>query len=142
MEQSMKQSILLKMTGIGQMTKREYLRSLGFRVGERGRFTDEQKTAIAAFGGVFDDDIKPLKLNKLKIDKPVKVPTRLPEQRRQREARQLSGYTKEGYKVGFVMCAACNEHMIWCGCDKVAAPSIVVRSDDSLVKVLTTNYQV
>ena len=124
------------------MTKREYLRSLGFRVGERGRFTDEQKTAIAAFGGVFDDDIKPLKLNKLKIDKPVKVPTRLPEQRRQREARQLSGYTKEGYKVGFVMCAACNEHMIWCGCDKVAAPSIVVRSDDSLVKVLTTNYQV
>jgi hypothetical protein len=139
----MKQSILLKITRIGkQMTKREYLRSLGFRVGERGRFTDEQKTAIAAFGGVFDDDIKPLKLNKLKIDKPVKVPTRLPEQRRQREARQLSGYTKEGYKVGFVMCAACNEHMIWCGCDKVAAPSIVVRSDDSLVKVLTTAYQV
>lgn len=139
----MKQSILLKMTRIGkQMTKREYLRSLGFRVGERGRFTDEQKTAIAAFGGVFDDDIKPLKLNKLKIDKPVKAPRSLPEQRRQREARQLSGYTKEGYKVGFVMCAACNEHMIWCGCDKVAAPSIVVRSDDSLVKVLTTAYQV
>jgi hypothetical protein len=124
------------------MTKREYLRSLGFRVGERGRFTDEQKTAIAAFGGVFDDDIKPLKLDKLKIDKPVKVPTRLPQQQRQREARQLSGYTKEGYKVGFVMCAACNEHMIWCGCDKVAAPSIVVRSDDSMVKVLTTSYQV
>ena len=124
------------------MTKREYLRSLGFRVGERGRFTDEQKTAIAAFGGVFDDDIKPLKLNKLKIDKPVKAPRSLPEQRRQREARQLSGYTKEGYKVGFVMCAACNEHMIWCGCDKVAAPSIVVRSDDSMVKVLTTTYQV
>lgn len=139
----MKQSILLKMTRIGkQMTKREYLRSLGFRVGERGRFTDEQKTAIAAFGGVFDDDIKPLKLNKLKIDKPVKAPRSLPEQRRQREARQLSGYTKEGYKVGFVMCAACNEHMIWCGCDKVAAPSIVVRSDDSMVKVLTTTYQV
>lgn len=124
------------------MTKREYLRSLGFRVGERGRFTDEQKTAIAAFGGVFDDDIKPLKLNKLKIDKPVKAPRSLPEQQRQREARQLSGYTKEGYKVGFVMCAACNEHMIWCGCDKVAAPSIVVRSDDSMVKVLTTTYQV
>ncbi len=124
------------------MNKREYLRSLGFRVGERGRFTDEQKTAIASYDGVFTDDIKPLKLDKIKGYKSVKVPTRLPEQRRQREARQLSGYTKEGYKVGFVMCAACNQHMIWCGCDKVGAPSIVVRSDDSLVKVLTTNYQV
>jgi hypothetical protein len=129
------------MTGIGQMTKREYLRSLGFRVGERGRFTDEQKTALATFDGIFTDDIKPLKLDKLKTDKPIKV-QKLPEQRRQREARQLSGYTKEGYKVGFVMCAACNQHMIWCGCEKVAAPSIVVRSDDSLVKVLTTTYQV
>lgn len=123
------------------MTKREYLRSLGFRVGERGRFTDEQKTAIATFDGIFDDDVKPLKLDKLKTDKPIKT-TKLPEQRRQREARQLSGYTKEGYKVGFVMCAACNQHMIWCGCDKVAAPSIVVRSDDREVKVLTTAYQV
>lgn len=123
------------------MTKREYLRSLGFRVGERGRFTDEQKTALATFDGIFTDDIKPLKLDKLKTDKPIKV-QKLPEQRRQREARQLSGYTKEGYKVGFVMCAACNQHMIWCGCEKVAAPSIVVRSDDSLVKVLTTTYQV
>lgn len=123
------------------MTKREYLRSLGFRVGERGRFTDEQKTAIATFDGIFDDDVKPLKLDKLKTDKPIKT-TKLPEQRRQREARQLSGYTKEGFKVGFVMCAACNEHMIWCECDKVAAPSIVVRSDDKEVKVLTTNWQV
>lgn len=124
------------------MTKREYLRSLGFRVGERGRFTDEQKTAIAAFDGIFEDDIKPLKLDKLKTDTPVKPNTSLPKQFRQREARQLSGYTKEGFKVGFVMCAACNEHMIWCGCEKVTAPSIVIRSDDSMVKVLTTSYQV
>jgi len=138
----MKQSILLKMTGIGQMTKREYLRSLGFRVGERGRFTDEQKTALATFDGIFTDDIKPLKLDKLKTDIPAKPTASLPKQYRQREARQLSGYTKEGYKVGFVMCAACNQHMIWCGCEKVLAPSIVVRSEDSLVKVLTTAYQV
>ena len=124
------------------MTKREYLRSLGFRVGERGRFTDEQKTAIAAFDGIFEDDIKPLKLDKLKEDKPVKPTVSLPKQFRQREARQLSGYTKEGFKVGFVMCAACNQHMIWCGCEKVTAPSIVVRSDDSMVKVLTASYQV
>jgi hypothetical protein len=124
------------------MTKREYLRSLGFRVGERGRFTDEQKTAIAAFDGIFEDDIKPLKLDKLKEDKPEKPTVSLPKQFRQREARQLSGYTKEGFKVGFVMCAACNQHMIWCGCEKVLAPSIVIRSEDSLVKVLTTTYEV
>lgn len=119
------------------MTKREYLRSLGFRVGERGRFTDEQKTAIATFSGVFDDDIKPLKTEKIKSFKPVKgIPT-LPAQTRQREARTLSGYTKDGYKVAFVMCAACSQHMIWCECSQVQAPSIVVRSDDPIVKVLT-----
>lgn len=119
------------------MNKREYLRSLGFQVGERGRFTDAQKTAIATFSGVFDDDIKPLKIEKIKTFKAPKGVPSLPAQTRQREARTLSGYTKEGHKVAFVMCGACSQHMIWCDCDRVLAPSIVIRSDDPIVKVLT-----
>ena len=116
------------------MTKREYLRSLGFQVGERGRFNDIMKIELAKYDGIFDDDIKPLKLDKIKEFSNTKKSAA--ETRRSREARQLSGFTKEGYKVGFVNCAACNEHMIWCQCDQVTAPSVIVRSTDSLVKVL------
>ena len=39
------------------MTKREYLRSLGFEVGERGRFTDAMKAALAEYKGTFDEPI-------------------------------------------------------------------------------------
>jgi len=116
------------------MNKREYLRSLGFRVGERGRFTDEQKTSLSMFDGVFDEDQPKLKLEKIKDFGGVKE-TSIIKSTRQREARTLSGYTKEGYQVGFVMCAKCSQHMIWCGCELVQAPSIVVRSNDSLVRI-------
>jgi hypothetical protein len=114
------------------MTKREYLRSLGFTVGERGRFNEVMKIELAKYDGVFDDDIKPLKLNKLKEYPATKKQV---AQVKAREARQLFGYTKEGYKVGFITCAACHEHMTWCQCDKILAPSVVNRSDDSLVIV-------
>ena len=116
------------------MNKREYLRSLGFRVGERGRFTDEQKTSLAMFDGVFEEDQPKLKIEKVK-DFGNKKAAPVFNSIKQREARTLSGYTKEGYQVGFVMCAKCNQHMIWCGCELVQAPSIVVRSNDSLVRI-------
>lgn len=116
------------------MTKREYLRSLGFTVGERGRFNDAMKIALAQYEGVFDEEQPKLNLRKIKdfkVDKSAKVKV----QYRQREARTLYGYTVEGFKVGFVTCSACKQHMIWCDCEKVTAPKIVVRSDDKLVKI-------
>jgi len=116
------------------MTKREYLRSLGFTVGERGRFNDLMKIELAKYDGVFDDDQPKLKLEKIKDFGGTKS-TRLKPQTIQREARSLFGYTKEGFKVGFVNCAACSQHMIWCECEKVTAPKIVVRSDDKIVRI-------
>lgn len=116
------------------MTKREYLRSLGFTVGERGRFNDLMKIELAKYDGVFDDDQPKLKINKIKDFKPSKG-TKVKPQTRQREARSLYGYTKEGYKVGFVNCGACYQHMIWCECEQVTAPKIVVRSDDKIVRI-------
>ena len=116
------------------MTKREYLRSLGFTVGERGRFNDIMKIELAKYDGVFDDDIKPLKLNKLKQVKPT-LATVKPGQKRVREKRILYGFTKEGYRVGFDGCNSCHQLMVYCQCPNgITPPKIVVRSDEPIVK--------
>jgi hypothetical protein len=112
------------------MTKREYLRSLGFTVGERGRFNTAMQNALSKYDGVFEDDQQKTKLENISVKRSTLKPQTV-----QREARSLYGYTREGYKVGFINCASCKQHMIWCECDKVTAPSIVVRSDDKLVKI-------
>ena len=121
------------------MNKREYLRSLGFKVGERGRFTDEMKIKLAIYDGVFDEDRIDLKLENLSKfggKKKQKSNPKNQEQHRGREARTLFGFTKEGTKVGFVNCAKCYEHMIFCECSEgIHSPSIVTHSKDSLVFV-------
>jgi hypothetical protein len=119
------------------MKKRDYLRSLGFRVGERGRFTDAMKTALATYEGAFEEDIKPLNLDKLKDFSKKKDKTKRinkHNQEKHREARTLVGYTADGTKVGFVLCSNCHQHMVFCECRQgIHAPSIVKHSKDSLV---------
>lgn len=115
------------------MNKREYLRSIGFTVGERGRFNDAMKTALAKYDGVFDEDNPNIldKTNKSKLDVVKKV-----VHEKQREPRQLFGFTQDGIKVGFITCSNCNQHMIWCDCKEgIHAPSLVKYSKDSLVFV-------
>jgi len=119
------------------MNKREYLRSLGFTVGERGRFNDIMKIELAKYDGVFDDDLKPLKLDNVgKFNKTKKERSKASEQVKHREARTLSGFTRDGHKVAFITCSNCHEHMIWCGCKEgIHSPSIVTHTNDSLVYV-------
>lgn len=94
------------------MTDREYLRSLGFTVGERGRFSKEMLEALANRDS---NDV----INEINnIDIPVATPTREPQ--------ELYGYTMGGAKVGFLICSACANHMMWCECPNgVMAPDNV-----------------
>lgn len=117
------------------MNKRDYLRSLGFQVGERGRFNSAMKIALAKYEGVFDEDQPKLKLNKLKTFKPAKNAIVVPGQKKLREARMITGYTKEGYKVGFDGCIGCHQHMVYCSCPSLIPPRIVASCDDVLVKM-------
>jgi len=97
------------------MTDRDYLRSLGFTVGERGRFSKEMLDALAnRKNAQIQDDMD-------NVTDYLNLPRRTPV----REAQELYGLTKGGHKVGFIMCSACAEHMIWCECDKVLAPDNV-----------------
>jgi len=119
------------------MNKREFLRKKGFKVGERGRFNDAMKSAISAAeesGIEFDTPIPPQKRPILEI-KLEKIRASIPEQKVWREARELYGYTKEGAKVGFITCSSCHQHMIYCDCSGIFAPSVVAYSSDPLVKI-------
>lgn len=125
------------------MKKREYLRSLGFRVGERGRFTDAMKTALAMYDGTFEEDIKPLNLDKLsdfpkRKKKENKHNQRMvpPDSPVVREYRVLKGLTEFGTPVGFDGCVHCGLLMTRCTCEPgVYAPKIVTSSADPLVFV-------
>lgn len=112
------------------MTKREYLRSLGFEVGERGRFTDAMKSALAKYKGTFDEPASSASANRTQINF---IPM---SQTVVRDKRILIGYTREGYSVGFESCRQCAQHMIYCNCHGgILAPSVVVRSNEPDVRV-------
>ena len=112
------------------MTKREYLRSLGFNVGERGRFTEAMKHAIDSYSGKFDEPSSSAtprtSINFSKLG-----------ENAVRQGRTLKGYTLEGYEVSFVTCRSCSMHMIYCTCPGgILAPSIVVSSKETDVRLV------
>ena len=110
------------------MDKREYLRSLGFEVGERGRFSAEMLEALKSFEGeetqnYLRDEILGAGIEESVIRTPL------------RESQTLYGYDKDGHKIGFTLCFTCHQHMMWCECDKITAPSSVTTCKNSLVRL-------
>lgn len=104
------------------MNKREYLRSLGFTVGERGRFTPEMLTALKNAEIDFEGNTpKPQDVVGIEVLEYVG-----PTSTKMREPRSLYGFTSEGHKIGFSLCFSCSQHMMYCECKRgVTAPSIV-----------------
>ena len=97
------------------MTDRDYLRSLGFTVGERGRFSKDMVEALSNRDKNDTDD----EMNGIRES------LKLPPQIQQRDAQELWGLTRAGSKLAFITCASCSNHMIWCECDKILAPDNV-----------------
>ena len=111
------------------MNDRDYLRSLGFTVGERGRFSADMLAALAARDS---DDAEFDLREEVEVNGLDPIIATTPT----RPARTLYGFTAEGSKVAFVMCRQCADHMMWCECPGgVLAPSIVVKCDDALVRI-------
>jgi hypothetical protein len=116
------------------MNKREFLRSKGFNVGERGRFTPAMLTALQEYEAPEQGEPKVIDVEVYNVP----IEFKLPEEPVMRQPRTLYGYTKEGYKVGFTTCKACTKHMMFCSCQKgIVSPTIVVRSDEGDVYVRT-----
>lgn len=97
------------------MNDRDYLRSLGFIVGERGRYSKEMKDALENRDTAISEE------NMTVMRESVGLPPAV----QQREAQELYGLTRGGSKVSFVICSRCANHMIWCECNKILAPDNV-----------------
>ena len=93
------------------MNKREYLRSLGVEVGERGRFSAEMLEALKSFKG----DDTPITRTQ-KIMEEVRQRTYKP-QIKQRDDRVYMLELEDGLKIAMAMCSKCKESCIWCMCD-------------------------
>lgn len=98
------------------MTDREYLRSLGFTVGERGRFSKDMLEALK------NRDTREAVDNMNSVRESIG----LPPQVQQRDAQELYGLTRGGAKVAFITCSRCANHMIWCECEKILGPDNVI----------------
>lgn len=114
-------------------TRKEYAVSLGLASPGRGRMSKEAHEAIRAAeaeGMVFADKAspKPVEIVNVKYEPQTKV---------RDIGKQLTGYTKEGWAVGFDRCRRCHQHANYCQCrEGILAPSIVVTLDRKSLDVL------
>lgn len=92
------------------MNKRDYLRSLGFDVGERGRFSAEMLEALSSFDG----EDTPITRTQ-KIMEKVRERTYKP-QIKQREESTYILELEDGLKVAMALCSTCKQSCIWCDC--------------------------
>ena len=111
------------------MTRREYLRSIGFNVGNRGRLTPAMITALSDFkeeGAPIVLDVVVYPAKKTYIQNQII-----------RKPRTLYGFTKEGTKVGFTTCSDCDEHMSICSCQNgILAPIMVTLCKEEGVRLV------
>lgn len=113
------------------MDKREYLRSLGFTVGERGRFTPEMLSALEHY----EEPELPLKIAFVECF-PDNITNQVNQERALREPRTLYGYTREGKALGFVLCFSCKSHMMYCTCEGgIVAPPQIIATKEKEVRV-------
>ncbi len=121
-------------------SRKEYAVSLGLAKPGRGRLSKEAWAAIhkAEQDGVqFSDKSAPV------VSQPVNVVPKMstkPTVKVRDIGKQLIGYTREGWTVGFTNCRRCHQHANYCECRAgILAPSIVVTLDRDTVDVVVSD---
>lgn len=111
------------------MNKRDWLRSQGFHVGERGRLTPAMLKALERY------DESP----ELNYEVEIVVPVfKYISEEPLRESRQLYGRKRDGSLVSFSTCAECNKHMSFCSCQNgILAPIMVISTKEKDVRIGT-----
>jgi len=106
------------------MNDREYLRSLGFTVGDRGRFSSEMKAALASRDGVSDSDDVPeykstdrLPDGRYAIERSNGLPSLVKESVVQRDAKSYVAVLVDGMRIATQYCGSCKDHVMYCECE-------------------------
>lgn len=108
------------------MNRREYLESIGFECGKRGRFSAAMIAALdnARLDGVEFDDEKPkvVKTRQPKLTV-AKAPPVKPNRTPIRNNDNWFLISDDGrMKVNFDNCRSCAQHIIWCECEGGPVP--------------------
>jgi uncharacterized protein with PIN domain len=103
------------------MDKREYLRSIGFEVGERGRFSTEMKEALSSHVNENPESIIVSRSERLADGRPAVEPHSVyvppPPQKKQREESVFYAITTRGENIACTSCGECKFAMIYCECE-------------------------
>lgn len=114
---------------------RDWLRSQGYPVGERGRLSAAMKKAVESSGLKF---IEPIVVDAGDFGKPDTSWRDNPHfnQSVQRPSKTLYGFDSDGHKIAFSMCWQCNSHMSLCACKGgVLAPTYISYTKEKDVRL-------
>lgn len=119
------------------MNDREYLRSLGFTVGDRGRFSSEMKAALASRDGVTDSEDVPLYRSTDKfpdgrwaIERSNGLPSLVKERVMQRDAKVYRATLTDGLVIACGTCSLCKENVMYCECEDGPQPPNYLEATD------------
>lgn len=111
------------------MNDREYLRSLGFTVGDRGRFSSEMKAALADRDGVEISDETPQYKSTDKtadgrwaVERSNGLPSLVKQSTIIRNAKSYIAVLVNGQKIACSTCSTCKDHVMYCECEDGPQP--------------------
>ena len=109
------------------MDKREWLRSQGFEVGKRGRFSTEMKAALN--GQTFTEEYQAWKSEEKAAQEPV---PKIPNTPKRTDGVKLYKATlDDGIVIKFDYCPSCKESVIYCHCASPLPPKWLRESIDT-----------
>jgi len=119
------------------MTDREYLRSLGFEVGDRGRFSKEMKAALASRDGV-DPDAPASEYGpndrfpdgRYRIERSNGLPSLARESVAMRGAKAYVATLTNGQRIACGHCFTCKDHVMYCVCEDGPHPPDYLEADE------------
>lgn len=119
------------------MDDREYLRSLGFTVGDRGRFSKEMKAALANRDGVDPDAPEPeygaqdrFADGRYRIERSNGLPSLARQVTVMRNAKAYMVTLTSGQKIACGNCHTCKDHVMYCECEDGPHPPDYLDAED------------
>lgn len=119
------------------MNDREYLRSLGFTVGDRGRLSSEMKDALASRDGIdpgsAESQYKPgdrFPDGRLAIEPKSNAPSLVKQSIPQRDAHTYILTTTSGQRIACGNCGSCRDRIMYCECEGGPNPPSYLEADE------------
>lgn len=119
------------------MNDREYLRSLGFTVGDRGRFSSEMKAALASRDGISDSEgtnqyrsTDRMADGRYAVERSNGLPSLVKPSVVHRDAKVYRATLTDGLVIACANCSKCKDHVMYCECEDGPHPPNYLEATD------------